>query len=103
LISYEIVSTDTSLLRSSRRQSRVKAGEPGYRAEVFQRVLKACTLQEGDYVKVRGTPKKGQILKKHLEMDAIQWNNNRPLLLEVLIDGALHAAHPSQLKRILKP
>lgn len=74
--------------------------EPGYRENVFNRVLKACHIQEGDYVKVKGTPKRGQVIKKHLVADEAQWKDNRPLLLEIKVDEMVYAVHPSQLKRV---
>ena len=102
MIKYEIISTDTSLLKTDNRtRNRLTPGEPGFKDEVFNRVLNGCKhIQEGDYVKIRRTPKKGTVVKKHLTVDTVQWDNNRPLILEIVIEGQQYAVHPSQLKKV---
>ena len=69
---------------------------------MLERVFKECRINEGDFVKVKGTPKRGTVVKINNDVSSVQWERNRPLLLEVEINGQIHVAHPSQLKKVNK-
>jgi hypothetical protein len=69
---------------------------------MFDRVLSSCNIHEGDKVKIKGTSKKGTVIKKYLTPEECQWDKNRPQLLVVAIGEDHFAAHPSQVKRISK-
>ncbi len=100
MITYEIISKNTSTLP---RRNQKKPGQTGYEEEMFQRALLACKLKEGDYVQVKGTPRRGFVQEIATKFEDVQWDRKRPMFLKVLSDGKLFAAHPSQLKRRTAP
>lgn len=98
MISYEISSTPTVPTKQTRK--RPHPGDVGYRDTVLRRAFENCHLNGLDFIKVKGTPNKGQILEVVTDPDKVQWERNRPLFLRVLVNDKEYMAHPSQLKRI---
>jgi hypothetical protein len=76
---------------------------PDFRALVFRRNLKACKYKDEDRVKVRGTSRKGFILRIEDDINKVNWERNRPHFVQVRFDdGSVMMCNPSQLKRTNK-
>jgi hypothetical protein len=76
--------------------------KPDYKDHIFQRALAriASFLKDGDHIKVKGTPKRGKVVRIRTNINEINWVNNQPHFVEIEVDGVMSLAHPSQLKRL---
>jgi hypothetical protein len=69
---------------------------------VFERSLNKCYFNVGDKVKIRGTPKRGEIIDIATKAEHVEWVNNRPHYICVIIKDDMILCNPGQLKRINK-
>lgn len=103
MITYEITSSSTANLKHSRTLSKIlRPEDQGYKESVFRRAFEGCKLSGLDFIKVRGTPNKGQILEVVANFNNIKWEKNRPMFLRIKVNDKEYMAHPSQLKKISK-
>lgn len=98
MIEYEIVVNHRHDQKLS--PAKVTPRDANYKEVVFQRQLKVCKYEPGQYVKVRKSAKRGQILEIIEDINQVNWLHNRPQFVKVDFgkDGVM-MCNPSQLKR----
>ena len=102
MIKYRIIVQHTSNQKNP-VPFKKKPGESGYQESVLTRALNACKLKLNEYVKAKGTPRKGTIVRIEDDINKVNWTRNQPHFIEVKFDdGVSMMCHHSQLKRIRK-
>lgn len=98
MISYKIIITNGKNVTPNQRKH-ITPKDPEFKSLVFERSLKKCTFKENQWVKIKGTSKRGRIIEVIKELDKVTWTNNRPyyLVLE-MTDKSQVVANPAQLK-----
>jgi hypothetical protein len=103
LISYEIVFKNTSSNNRKHGKSNIESyGTDVHKREIFERVKRNNKLHEGDIAQIKGTPKRGIIIKICQHFDEVQWQSLLPLMIHLKMGDEVVAAYPSQLKRRTK-
>ena len=98
MITYDIIKTSTPQQRRAKRT--ITHDDPDWKQQTLKRAYDACKFHEGDYVKIRKTPDRGQIFAVYDDIQHVNWVGMRPFFVAVnMKDGRMVMAHPAQLKR----
>jgi hypothetical protein len=105
MLEYRIIGKSSSKLTSVPEHQAVNPNDPNYKETVFRRAY--LRLGHGfnpkDRIKIRGTALKGFIVQIYQDLELVQWDNNRPLFVEIELDGGdRRICNPSTLKRSKK-
>lgn len=94
MITYKIVFKNTN--KGKKQPLDPKA--PDFQEEVFKRSLQSCPFKEGQRVKIRGTSVIGTITEIYKDIKDVQWQANKPMYVEIEVNGELKLANPGQLR-----
>lgn len=98
MITYKIIVSGNSNSSPDRPKYTQYGGE--YKDFIFKRALSNNTLEKGNRVKIRKTPRTGTIEEIFTDPDKINWQNKLPMFIQVKFDdGVVMMCHYSQLKR----
>lgn len=98
MIKYRIIVSNTSDKKPLVPFKR--PNEEGYKQFVLVRNIAGCHFSEGSRVKIRRGHKRGYVVKIHRKEEDVNWDNNKPMFIEVKFDdGTSYMCHHSQLKR----
>ena len=98
MIEYEIVVNHRHDQKLT--PAKVTPRDTNYKDVVFQRQLKVCNYQPGQYVKVRRGHERGVILEIIEDINKINWYQNKPQFVKVDFgNGKILMCNPSQIKR----
>ena len=100
MLVYKIISNGGQDDSSTLSPKPCSPKDKNFREITFKRSLAGCRIKVDDRVKLRGTPKKGKVRAVYQDAVLVEWENNRPMYIEVQFDdGSINICNPGQLKR----
>jgi hypothetical protein len=89
---------------SQPKQTKSPSTTSNVREYAFFKQLKGCSFKEKGRVKIKGTPFKGTVEEIVDDITKIDWQQNSPAFIRVLIDGATDSRlyMPRELKGTTK-
>ncbi len=100
MITYKIISNSGQDGTDTLSPRHVSPKDKNFKEITFKRSYAGCVLKEGDWVKLRGTPKRGKITTIYKAFALVEWDHNRPMYIVVdFTDNTVLLCNPGQLKR----
>ena len=104
MITYKIISKQSSKSTPPEigKREHLHPSQPDFKEKTYRRAyqLNVRLFPKGQRVKVRGSSRRGIVVRLYDDINEVIWEGNRPHYIECqLDDGTILVANPGQLKK----